>query len=67
MDIEYYGANAIRLETKKTRIIVDDTLALQGKKSITKADDVSVQTDAAILVADGGRLLLSVPGEYEVG
>lgn len=67
MDIEYYGANAIRLETKKTRIIVDDTLALQGKKSITKADDVSVQTDAAIPVADGGRLLLSVPGEYEVG
>lgn len=67
MEIEYYGANTIRLETKKTRIIVDDTLATQGKKSVTKADDVSVQTDSAVNVSDGGRLLLSSPGEYEVG
>ncbi len=67
MDLEFYGANTIRLETKKVRIIVDDTLATQGKKSITKADDIAVQTDFDIPSAEGARLLLDAPGEFEVG
>ena len=67
MDIEFFGGNALRLTVKKTVFVVDDNLADLGKKSITKADDISLKTDLAIPVASGARLLLDAPGEFEVG
>lgn len=67
MEIEFFGANTIKLTAKNARFMVDDTLDQNGKKSVTKAEDVSIQTDQAIAVAAGGRLLLDAPGEFEVG
>lgn len=67
LEVEFFGANCLRISFKKTVFVIDDNLITLGGKSITKTDDVSLQTDMSIAVADGGRLLLDCPGEYEVG
>lgn len=67
MEIEFFGGNAARISYKKTVFVVDDNLDSLGKKSITKSDDVSLQTDVDIPVAAGGRLKFDAPGEFEVG
>ncbi len=66
MDIQYYGANCVRLTTKKSSIIVDDNLAELGAKSVTKAGDVALFTAAHGLPAAETKLVLDMPGEYEV-
>lgn len=68
MDIQFYGANCVTLTVGGARIVVDDTLADLGGKTITKAGDVSLYThqrDSAA-VEDGVKLLIDRPGEYEV-
>lgn len=67
LEVEFFGANCLRISFKKTVFVIDDNLSDLGGKSITKADDVSLQTDISIPVAAGARLLLDCPGEYEVG
>lgn len=67
MELQYFGGNCIRVTTKKANIVVDDNLAQLGAKSITKPDDIVLNTDPNTLqVADGGRLIIAQPGEYEV-
>lgn len=67
MEIEFFGANTVRVSYKKTVFVVDDNLDSLGKKAVTKSGDISLQTDVSIPVAKGGRLLLDAPGEFEVG
>lgn len=65
MELQYFGANCVRLATKKTSIVIDDNLAKLGLKTITKPTDISVITSSsfpvhpAVFVAD-------LPGEYEI-
>lgn len=65
MDIQFHGANAISITYKNSRIVIDDTLAELGAKSITKAEDVALYTGPHSAAA-GARLTLDGPGEYEV-
>lgn len=67
MDIKFYGANVIRLQTKKVSVTIDDNLASLGQKPITKETDLAVYTSKQ----DESKLPKSVfyvdtPGEYEV-
>ncbi|HYF97072.1 MAG TPA: MBL fold metallo-hydrolase [Patescibacteria group bacterium] len=67
MEIKFFGANAIRLQTKKTGIVIDDNLSSFGHKPITKEPDISVYTARV----DEDKLPKSIfyvdrPGEYEV-
>lgn len=67
MEIKYFGANAIRVQTKKVGVVVDDNLSSLGQKSVTKPNDLSVYTRKQ----DETKLPKSVfyvdrPGEYEV-
>lgn len=70
MEIEFFGANCFRVKTKEASVVVDDTLATQGGKSVVKKDEIALFTlqelknDAALKQA---RLVLESPGEYEVG
>jgi L-ascorbate metabolism protein UlaG (beta-lactamase superfamily) len=64
MDLQFYGANALTLGLKGTRIVIDDTLAELGGKSITKPDDVALFTSAH--GSSAGRITFDGPGEYEV-
>ncbi len=66
MDIEFFGANCVRLTTKKASIVVDDNLAHIGGKSITKAGDVTVATQDVLAVAATDQLAIRTPGEFEI-
>jgi L-ascorbate metabolism protein UlaG (beta-lactamase superfamily) len=64
MEIQFYGANCIRLTTKKASIIIDDNLADLGLKSVTKSGDIALFTSAHG-EAPSARLVFDQPGEYE--
>ncbi len=68
MEIQFSGANAITINNKHTRIVIDDNLKELGASSITKSGDVSVFTgpryDAS---TEKSKLVIDCPGEYEVG
>ena len=66
MDIEFFGANCIRLTTKKSSLVIDDNLAHVGGKSITKDTDVVLQTQPILAVTDSKELKIVNAGEYEV-
>ncbi len=65
MDIQFYGANCLRISTKKASIVVDDNLADLGAKSITKSDDIALHTSPHIKETES-RFLAAMPGEYEI-
>lgn len=67
MDIKFFGANVVRLQTKKVGVVIDDNLTSLGQKSITKETDLSIYTSRQ----DESKIPKSVfyvdsPGEYEV-
>lgn len=68
MQIDFYGANCIRIKTKSGAVVFDDNLAILGAKSISTQDDVAVSTNEALASAPAkSKLFLSLPGEYEIG
>jgi len=66
MEFQYYGANCIRITTKKAAITIDDNLAHIGLKSITKKDDIALFTMPHGGPAAEVKLVIDQPGEYEV-
>ena len=66
MDIEFFGANCIRLTSKKASLVVDDNLPHIGGKSITRATDVTIATQEILAVASSDQLAIRTPGEYEI-
>lgn len=66
MEFQYYGANCLRLTTKKATIVIDDNLKNLGLKSVTKESDIAVSTFDTGETVSIARLTLDQPGEYEV-
>lgn len=66
MEVQYFGANCIRLATKKAVIVVDDNLAELGQKTITKSGDIALFTGPHGVPTAEVKLLFDQPGEYEV-
>lgn len=67
MELQYFGGNCVRITTKKASVVVDDNLADLGAKSITKADDIVLNTNSNIIkTAMSDHLTIAQPGEYEV-
>jgi L-ascorbate metabolism protein UlaG (beta-lactamase superfamily) len=66
MEIQYYGANCLRLVTKKAHITVDDNLAELGQKAVTKAGDSALFTLTHGVPAVETKIIIDQPGEYEV-
>lgn len=66
MELQYYGANCMRLTTKKASIVLDDNLAELGLKSVTKAGDIVLSTTGHGLPVVDVKLVLDQPGEFEV-
>lgn len=67
MDVQFYGANCVVFTTKELRIVIDDTLAQLGAKSVTKPGDVLLFTGAHDAPTTGARMVIDMPGEYEIG
>ncbi len=66
MEITYYGANCVRIVTKKGSITIDDNLADYGFKSITKPGDIALFTGKHEEPKADVKLVIDQPGEYEV-
>lgn len=66
MELQFYGANCLKLTTKKASIIFDDNLAELGAKSILKASDVFVSTVFDKPAPGPAAFTVNYPGEYEV-
>ena len=66
MELQYYGANCVRITTKKASIVIDDNLEVVGLKSITKPTDISLRTSKAIPDHETARFSAESPGEYEI-
>lgn len=66
MDIQFYGANCLTITTKQGRILIDDTLADLGKKSVAKPGDIALFTGIHGDPAQPAKIVIDQPGEYEV-
>lgn len=69
MEIKFYGANCVRIQAKKTVVVIDDNLEDLGQKSITKDSDISIYTsrgDTLYKNKKSGSFLVDKPGEYEI-
>lgn len=61
MEIQFYGANCVRITSKKANIVVDD---LDG--TVAKAGDIAVFTGPYTPLKTDVKHVIDQPGEYEV-
>ena len=66
MDLQFYGADCVTLTYKGARVVLDDTLAELGGKSVLRADDIAVFSGDHAEPKVVPKLLIDQPGEYEV-
>src|SRR4051812_13704075 len=66
MDVQFYGANCLRLSNKKASVVFDDNLAELGVSSITKQGDIAIFTGVHGEPGVAVKLVIDYPGEYEV-
>jgi L-ascorbate metabolism protein UlaG (beta-lactamase superfamily) len=65
VELQYFGANCVRITTKKASVVVDDNLAKLGLKSVTKPTDISLHTFKGI-AGESSQFTADTPGEYEI-
>lgn len=66
MEFQYFGANCVKITTKKASIVIDDNLKDLGGKSITKPGDVVLFTSQKPEIEPEAKIVIADPGEYEV-
>ena len=66
MELQFLGANCVRISTKKANIIIDDNLDELGLKSATKAGDIAIFTGSHGKTKVETKISIDQPGEYEV-
>lgn len=67
-EIESKGGNAVILSTKNSTAVFDPKLSIHGLKDLKVKDAVQIATeDRFALIDHGEKLLISSPGEYEIG
>lgn len=66
MELQFFGANCLKLTSKKASIVIDDNLSDLGLKSVTKAGDIVLFTGPHGDPHSEARLVIDQPGEYEV-
>src|SRR5688572_2518969 len=67
-EIEYKGGNGVVVATKKTQVVIDPKLSVNGLKDLTVTDAVELATEARFLVnGKDAKLVVEGPGEYEIG
>ena len=65
MELQYYGANCVRLSTKKASLVIDDNLEQLRLKKTTKPLDISLRSSSKIPELES-RFSAELPGEYEI-
>lgn len=64
MDIEYLGANCLKVSTKKATMFVDPIVP--GIKIDTAKTNFSLITNTTLVDYKGDELVVDTPGEYEI-
>lgn len=64
MDIEYLGANCLRITTKKATVFVDPIVP--GSKIDTSKAKFSLITNTNLVDYKNGEFVVDTPGEYEI-
>lgn len=65
MEIQYYGANCVKINTKKATLVVDDNIKSLGGNTVAKAGDIVAYTNQTGSVKDAKFIALR-PGDYEI-
>ncbi len=65
MELQYFGANCVRVTTKKATLVIDDNLVKLGLKTITKTTDISLITSGQV-PEHPSLFVADLPGEYEI-
>lgn len=69
MELQFFGANCVRISTKKANVVVDDNLSSLGLKTACKPGDIALFTHESTADAQklkDPKLVIQIPGEYEV-
>lgn len=67
MELQFYGANCIKIATKQASITVDDNLKSLGLSSVAKPGDVVLYTHEMLKgEPKEPKLIIDQPGEFEV-
>lgn len=67
MEVQFYGANCIKLTTKNATVVIDDNLKKLGQSSVAKAGDIVIYTQEVLKAeSKDPKLVIDRPGEYEV-
>lgn len=66
MELQYFGANCIKITSKKFSVVVDDNLQSVGLKTITKPTDISLRTSNLTPAHPEAAFSAEMPGEYEI-
>lgn len=66
MELQYFGANCVKLATKTATLVVDDNLEHLGLKAVTKPGDIALFTSQNQAQPGDAKLVIDSPGEYEV-
>lgn len=66
MDLQFFGANCVKISGKNASIVIDDNLASLGLKPATKPGDVALFSGQHDEPAVEVKLVIDQPGEYEV-
>lgn len=64
MEIEFLGANCLKISTKKATAFIDPVVP-GGKVNTSKAKFVAI-TNQELLKYDNGDFMIETPGEYEI-
>lgn len=67
MELTYYGANCVVLNTKKGHVVIDGALSSVGLKDVVKKEAIQLATqDGFAPKNDSANITIDMPGEYEV-
>jgi L-ascorbate metabolism protein UlaG (beta-lactamase superfamily) len=65
MEFQYFGANCVKITSKKASVIIDDNLKSLGQKQVVTPKDIALYTLRSFGTASEARFIISSPGEYE--
>ena len=64
MEIQYYGANCVKITDNKNSVVIDDNLTSLGLKKVASSSDIILYTRSNPDNEEG--FLINGPGEYEI-
>ena len=66
-DIEYKGGNTVVISTKKSSLVTDPKMSVNGERDIVIKDGVELVTEERFATRnDNYKLTISYPGNYEI-